>query len=146
MQLHQLQSNKSNRQSRQIGRGGKRGTTSGRGTKGQKARAGHKLRPQWRDEIKKLPKLRGYRFNSYQVKSLPVNLVALEKVYAEGETVNPATLLAKKLVNKESGRLPVIKILGTGVLTKALTFENCAVSVAAREKIEQAGGQIKQGS
>ena len=41
-----------------VGRGGKRGKTSGRGTKGQNARAGHKKRPEMRDLIKKIPKQR----------------------------------------------------------------------------------------
>jgi len=142
MQLHQIQRNQSNRRSRQIGRGGKRGTTAGRGTKGQKARAGHKLRPQWRDELKKLPKLRGYRFHSFQTKALPLNLSALEKVFVAGDTVNPASLLAKKLVNKKSGRLPTIKILATGAITKNLVIDGCLVSDAARVKLEQAGGRV----
>ena len=42
-----------------VGRGGKRGKTSGRGTKGQNARAGRKKRPEMRDFIKRIPKLRG---------------------------------------------------------------------------------------
>ena len=64
MQTHQLKRNISNKKKRVVGRGGKRGKTSGRGTKGQKARAGHRIRPALRDIIKKIPKLRGYRFSS----------------------------------------------------------------------------------
>lgn len=59
MQLHNLKKNSSRKKSRQVGRGGKRGKTSGRGTKGQNARAGRKKRPEMRDTIKRIPKLRG---------------------------------------------------------------------------------------
>ena len=64
MQTHDLQRNNKNKKSQQVGRGGTRGKTSGRGHKGQSARAGNKKRPALRDIIKKLPKKRGYRFNS----------------------------------------------------------------------------------
>ena len=47
-----------------VGRGGKHAKPSGRGGKGQTARAGNKRRPELRDIIKKLPKNRGYRFKS----------------------------------------------------------------------------------
>jgi len=59
MQLHQLQANHPNLAKKRIGRGGKRGTTSGRGTKGQHSRAGRRIRPAERDFIQRLPKLRG---------------------------------------------------------------------------------------
>ena len=71
MQLHNLQSKTKRKKSRQVGRGGTRGKTSGRGTKGQNARAGRKKRPELRDFIKRFPKLRGRGKNSlksYQVK------------------------------------------------------------------------------
>ena len=59
MQFHNLRSKTKRKKSRQVGRGGTRGKTSGRGTKGQNARAGRKKRPELRDIIKHLPKLRG---------------------------------------------------------------------------------------
>ena len=59
MQLHQLKPKTPQKDRRYVGRGGKRGKTAGRGTKGQKARAGAKFRPEIRDFIKRLPKLRG---------------------------------------------------------------------------------------
>ncbi len=61
MQLHELKPNYSNKKGKRVGRGGKRGTTSGHGTKGQKSRAGHRIRPAERDLIQRLPKLRGFR-------------------------------------------------------------------------------------
>lgn len=59
MQFHTLKSKTKRKHGRQVGRGGKRGKTSGRGTKGQNARAGRKKRPELRDAIKRIPKLRG---------------------------------------------------------------------------------------
>jgi len=59
MQFHNLQAKTKRQFSRQVGRGGTRGKTAGRGTKGQNARAGRKKRPEMRDIIKRIPKLRG---------------------------------------------------------------------------------------
>ncbi|MCL4405157.1 MAG: hypothetical protein M1361_00055 [Patescibacteria group bacterium] len=59
MQLHDLKPRHARFLKKRVGRGGKRGTFSGRGTKGQRARAGHKIRPAERDFIQRLPKLRG---------------------------------------------------------------------------------------
>ena len=129
-----------------VGRGGKRGKTSGRGGKGQTARAGHKIRPEVRDLIKKLPKRRGHgknRSRSVRIERIvyaPVNLAALEKSYKAGETVSPATLLAKDLVRRARGRAPRVKILGNGALSKALVVEHCAVSAGALAAILAAGG------
>src|SRR3990167_11562800 len=98
MQLHTLSSRTKRIKREPVGRGGKRGKTSGRGGKGQTARAGHKVRPEARDQLKKLPKRRGWgRNRSRTVRRerltyAPVNLVALEAHYATGEIVSPATL------------------------------------------------------
>lgn len=59
MQFHNIKRKTPNKKSKQVGRGGTRGKTSGRGTKGQNARAGRKKRPELRDFIKRVPKLRG---------------------------------------------------------------------------------------
>ena len=64
MQIHDLKRNHKNKKDRIVGRGGKHAKTSGRGGKGQTARAGNKRRPELRDIIKKLPKNRGYKFKS----------------------------------------------------------------------------------
>ncbi|MEX0933229.1 MAG: uL15 family ribosomal protein [Candidatus Paceibacterota bacterium] len=134
MQIHDLQRRTPNKTSRQIGRGGKRGKTSGRGHKGQKARAGHKIRPEIRDQIKKLPKLRGYRFASIQQKKAVVNLSDISENYADGDVVSPATLLEKKLIKRQGGVLPIVKVLGTGELTKKVTFEKVEFSETASGK------------
>lgn len=66
MQIHNLKRTHKNKKDRIVGRGGKHAKTSGRGGKGQTARAGNKRRPELRDIIKKLPKNRGYKFKSIQ--------------------------------------------------------------------------------
>jgi len=142
--LHTLQPKTSNKRDRRIGRGGKRGTTSGRGTKGQLARSGHKLRPELRDIIKKLPKRRGYGADRMGVKPMVVNVEILEKNFDAGALVSPTTLLDKKLVRRIDGKMPIVKILGTGALTKELMFENCDFSAGARAIVEKAGGKIAE--
>jgi len=142
MQIHQLKRTTKLKKGKYIGRGGKRGTTAGRGTKGQLARTGHKLRPEIRDIIKKLPKLRGYRFKSHQDKMSPVNLRDIEKIFEAGAVITAEDLVAKNLVNMKGGFIPIVKILGTGSLTKKMTFSGVAVSATAKEKIEKVGGTV----
>lgn len=146
MQLHSLSPRTKNKKNPPVGRGGKRGKTSGRGGKGQTARAGHKIRPEVRDLIKKLPKRRGHGKNrartvrTNRIATSAVNLDALELNYKAGETVSPATLLARGLVRRAKGRAPVVKILGTGSLTKALTVTGCMLSATALAAVTKAGG------
>ncbi len=142
MQTHNLKPKTELKAKKLIGRGGKRGKTSGRGTKGQNARAGHKKRPEIRDIIKKLPKLRGYRFNSYQPKATVVTFELIEKVFNAGETVSPVTLGAKGVMAHHKHELKLVKILNKGTLNKALTFEGCFISKAAEEMIKKSGGSI----
>ena len=142
MQLHTLKRQHPNKKSRLVGRRGTRGKTSGRGGKGQTARAGNKRRPQMRDIIKKIPKLRGYKFKSIMNKFAPVNVGALN-VFESGATVNGAALFEKNIIRKVGGVFPKVKILGTGDLKVKLSVVGCAVSTSARTKIEKAGGSVK---
>ena len=135
MQLYQLKPKFRHKKRKRIGRGGKRGTYSGRGIKGQKARAGHKIRPEIRDFIKKIPKKRGYRFKAIRPKPAIVNLGDLEKHFREGELVNPETLLEKGLISRIKGRVPKVKILGTGELKKKLKIEGCKMSKSAEHEV-----------
>ena len=142
MQLHQIKKQHPNKKKTRIGRGGKRGKTSGRGHKGQNARAGTSKRPEMRDIIKKLPKRRGYRFKSIQEKPLAVGLAALEKNFADGDNVSPRELLSKSLIQKKKGKLPAVKILANGEISKKIIVSGCRFSRTAKEKIEKAGGKI----
>jgi len=133
MQLHQVKPIHRQKNKKRVGRGGKRGTYSGKGIKGQKSRAGHKIRPEIRDFIKKIPKRRGYRFKAIKPKPEIVNLKDLEKYFEEGDLVNPETLLEKGLISRIKGRTPEVKILGTGELKKKLKIENCKMSKSAEK-------------
>lgn len=143
MQLHELKPLHKKKNPKRVGRGGKRGTYSGRGIKGQKARAGRRLKPVIRELIKKYPKIRGYRFKKVELRPAIVNIETLEKKFQTGEMVNPRVLLERKIIRRIKGRLPQVKILAKGKLTKKIIIENCQISKSAKEKIEKVGGQIR---
>ena len=145
MQFHNLQPTHKFKKAQQVGRGGRRGKTSGKGTKGQNARAGRKKRPELRDLIKKIPKLRGRGVNINRPmtdSAYVINLEVIEEAFLTGETVSPQTLLKKGMIEMKNGKLPAIKILGDGELTKKISFTGIAVSGSAKAKIEKAGGKI----
>lgn len=149
MQLHNLKRKNENKKSVSVGRGGKRGKTSGRGTKGQGARAGRKIRPEIRDMIKRIPKLRGRGKNSnlsIETKPLTISLSAIEKAYEAGNTVNPQTLIEKNIVSLYKGRIPKVKILAPKkdeAFSKKLSFENVLLSASVKALVEKAGGEVK---
>ena len=145
MQFNNLKKAHPNKKGKLVGRGGTRGKTAGRGTKGQNARAGHKKRPEIRDFIKRIPKLRGRGKNintSIQSKPFVVNLGRLNTVFKNGDLVSPVTLVTNNVLKKVSGALPRVKILGVGALDKKLTIKDCAVSASVKMAIEKAGGNI----
>ncbi len=146
MQLHDLKRKTKNKKHVQVGRGGKRGKTSGRGTKGQKARAGHKIRPEIRDQIKKLPKLRGYAFNTIEIKPVVLTITKIEKTFKDGAEVSPASLLESKLLSIYKGKTPKVKIVGSKGETKIdknLSFKGIAVTASVRDAIVKAGGKVE---
>ncbi|MBY0376874.1 hypothetical protein K2P96_02790 [Patescibacteria group bacterium] len=98
MQLHNLKRTHKNKKDRIVGRGGKHAKTSGRGGKGQTARAGNKRRPELRDIIKKLPKNRGYAFKSIQ----KVVVVAKDKV-TKGEKFSEL----RKRLSMKGGKIKI---------------------------------------
>jgi large subunit ribosomal protein L15 len=135
--------------SRRVGRGGKRGKTSGRGGKGQTARAGNKRRPEWRDIIKKMPKRRGFGRNRSRtvrpkVAIATLTLESLNKSFNSGDKVTVRALLEKGLLRRTSGAIPPMKILARGEITKKLiVMSGVALSAEAKTKIEAAGGTIE---
>ena len=136
MQFHQLKSFHRLRKGKRVGRGGKRGTTSGRGTKGQKARAGSKIRPAERDILKRIPKLRGYKFKSFRARPSIVNLKDIQNKFKAGDEVSPKTLLEAGLVHTIKGRTPRVKILGAGEVKKKLIFKDVSFSRATLPKLK----------
>ncbi len=146
MQIHEIKRVHANKKSKLVGRGGTRGKTSGKGGKGQTARAGHRVRPAMRDIIKKLPKLRGHGKNRaksvfYRGPEAVVNVRALN-IFSAGDVVTTTALVAKGLIAQMFGKHPKVKILGTGEITVSIKIEGCTVSKEAKVKIEKAGGTV----
>jgi large subunit ribosomal protein L15 len=144
MQIHELSVGKKPKR-KLIGRGGKRGTYSGRGNKGQKARSGGNIDPLFEGGrsslVQRMKKLRG--FKSIHPKKNTISLALLEKFFDNGEKVSVETLVAKKLV-RESKVKNGIKILSRGELTKKLTIEaGILISESAQAAIEKAGGTVE---
>jgi large subunit ribosomal protein L15 len=126
------------------GQGSTRGKQSGRGGKGQTARAGHKIRPAIRDMIKKLPKRRGYGKNrartvdSTRPATFAVPLARLDTHFESGADITREVLRARGII----GRKDVdVKIVGTGA-SKKFTIKGIAISAGARASVEKAGGTI----
>ena len=118
------------------------GKTGGRGHKGQKSRSGGGVRRGF--EGGQMPLFRRIAqrgFSNYPFKKEfdIVNLCDIETKYADGETVNKETLVAKGLVKNSA---VLIKVLGNGDLTKKVTVAVDKVSASAKEKIEKAGGSV----
>ncbi len=116
------------------------GKTAGRGQKGQKARStgniGKKHFQGGQTPIqRRLPK-RGFR-NPFAVEVAIVNVSSLD-LFEEGSRVDEASLRSKRLVQ---GRDVLVKILGNGEVTKALTVAAHKFSASAVAKIEGAGGK-----
>ncbi len=150
MQLHQLTRPASRKRPKRIGRGGKRGKTSGRGTKGQKARAGRRIRPAVRDVLEKIPKRRGHGVNRAKSvvarpKPQAISLTALNATFPAGAKVTPRALVAARLLRKAGGKPRPATIVAVGSLTKPLTVVGCRVTQRAREAIKAAGGEVLGG-
>ena len=126
---------------RRVGRGiaGKGGKTAGRGSKGQGARG--TIKPNFEGGqtpiARRTPKAKGFK-NPFRVEYVVINLDALEGFEA-GQTVDPETLRGRGLVAKRG----LVKVLGRGELTTALTVQAHAFSQAARQAIESAGGSTE---
>lgn len=141
MKLHDLTpAPGSNHKSRRVGRGhgSGRGKTAGRGTKGQKSRAGGGI-PAWFEGGQtplhvRTPKLHGFR-NRGRVEYAPVNLGRLSDA-PEGILITPAVLEHDGIVR--DGSKPV-KILGGGDAPKGVTIHAHGFSATALAKIEAAG-------
>lgn len=132
-----------NKRKRIVGRGqgSGLGTTAGRGNKGQQSRSGGKTYVGFEGGQMPLYRRLAHRgFSNYPFKKefQIVNLGEIGKRYADGETVDAASLVKKGLVK---GATPV-KVLGDGEFTKKLTFKVDAISASAKAKIEKAGGSV----
>jgi large subunit ribosomal protein L15 len=123
-----------------VGRGtaGRRGKTAGRGTKGQGARSN--VKPGFEGGqlplAQRIPKLKGFK-NPFRVEYAVVNLDTLEKF--DGSEVTPEALRERGLVAKRG----LVKILGRGQLTRAVSVKAHAFSKTAEQAITGAGGSVE---
>lgn len=146
MRQHELSPAPGSRHKRKVigrGIGSGHGTTSGRGTKGQKSRAGGSIHPRFEGGqlplIKRLPRKRGFT-NIFRTEYAVVNLDRLG-LFNENVVVTPEQLVAAGLV--KSLRKP-IKILGQGEVQRPLLVRANKFSQAAKRKIEAAGGRTEE--
>jgi large subunit ribosomal protein L15 len=135
----------SRKASKRVGRGdgSGHGTYSGRGCKGQKVRAGYKMRPGFEGGqlplIERLPRKRGFT-NIFRKEYTRVNVGVLNN-FASGSEVSPETMLAAGII--KSLRNP-IKVLADGDIKLPLTVRAHKFSASARAKIEAAGGTVEE--
>ena len=142
MKIHDLKPAAGSKKARRrVGRGiaGKGGKTAGRGMKGQGARGS--VKPGFEGGQtplhRRTPKLKGFN-NPFRVEYNVVNLDSLED-YSGGSEITPETLRERGLVAKQG----LVKVLGRGEITKALTVRAHAFSASAKEAIENAGGSVE---
>jgi large subunit ribosomal protein L15 len=132
----------SRKKKKRVGRGdgSGHGGTAGKGAKGQNARSGHSVRPNFEGGqmpiTRRLPK-RGFKNPNRRVFAI-VNIDQL-KGFEAGAVVDREVLTAVGLV---SGRVDGVKILGNGEINFPLSVKVDMISRGAREKIEAAGGTI----
>lgn len=142
LKIHDLKPNAGSRKARRrVGRGiaGKGGKTAGRGSKGQGARGSVPTRFEGGQTpiARRTPKAKGFR-NPFRVEYAVINLDTLE-AFAAAATVDPEALRGKGLVAKRG----LVKVLGRGELTKALTVKAHSFSKTAQQAIEAAGGNVE---
>ena len=143
LSLHTIKPAKGSKKTRvRVGRGDASGagSYSGRGMKGQRARSGGKGGLKLKGikaNIQNLPKFSGMKSKAPRVES--VNISNLDKNFKKGDVVTAATLAAKGLITSPTA---LVKVLGDGKLSKALTVRVNRASASAAEAITKAGGKV----
>jgi large subunit ribosomal protein L15 len=141
LKLHHLRPAPGSKKDRiRVGRGeGSKGKTSGRGTKGTKAR--YQVRPGFEGGgvrlVMRTPKLRGFK-NPFRVEYQVVNVETLAELFPAGGNVTVADLVAKGAVRKNEP----VKVLGNGDIAVKLNVTVDKVSESAKAKIVAAGGSV----
>ena len=146
MQVHNVRSAQTRTKRKRVGRGdATRGTYSGKGMKGQKARSGGGVRPGFEGGqnpmIKGLPRLRGFK-NRFRVEYQVVNVDRLNALPEEINEISPSVLESLRVVRHAD---KPIKILGFGEITRPISISAIKVSATAKVKIESAGGSVQGG-
>lgn len=149
MKLHDLHPpSGSHKPPRRVGRGhgSGRGKTAGRGTKGQKSRAGASI-PAWFEGGQtplhvRTPKLHGFK-NRFRIEYAPVNLASLAEV-PSGTLITPDVLRHDGLLRSSKTKSRPVKILGNGDAPKGVTIHAHAFTRSALEKLEAAGSTVQR--
>ena len=128
-----------------VGRGSSsKGRTCGRGNNGQNSRSGGGVRPGFEGGQMPLYRRvarRGFSNYPFKKEYVVINVSLLNEKFDDGATIDREALIAKGFVSKHNKAL--IKILGTGDVTKKFTVAVDKVSESAKAKIEKAGGEAK---
>lgn len=142
MQIHNLQKGERVKPSARIGRGGKRGTYSGKGIKGQRSRAGRKLKSALHDLFLRFPKRRGITNTVNHINKVAFNLRQISGL----KDVNLKTLKEGGFIPKSiTGNLKIKLVSTDGFeVNKAINVSGCEVSKKAEEQIIKAGGKINK--
>jgi len=135
---------------KRIGRGGERGGTSGKGHKGQKARAGSKIRVGFEGGqmplFRRLPK-RGFTNAPFKKEYVIVKLGRLSEIFDENTQVTTELLIQKGLIKRQkslkAGKLPLVKVLSDDMPVKKLIIYADAFSRSALDAIQKSGGEAK---
>ena len=122
------------------GHGSGNGKTAGKGHKGQKARSGAPrvgFEGGQMPAFRRLPKLKGFN-KIHALNTAEINVSALEKI--DVSEIDLQYLKENKLVHSSC---EVLRVLGNGEISKAVTVKASYVTESAKEKIEKAGGKVE---
>ena len=145
MQIHTLKLNMRKKRKKVVGRGGKKGSYSGRGMKGQKARSGVSINPLFEGGrstlVNHMKKKRGFR--SLKVRPITISLVKIEDEFKDGDVISKESLKKAGLLGKIKASVSV-KLLGSVTITKKLVVKKeVLLSKSALASIEKAGGTLQ---
>ncbi len=144
MQINTIKLFNKKKTRKRVGRGGKKGTYSGKGMKGQKARSGVSMDPLFEGGrstlIDRMKKKRGFKSN--KSKKTIISLLKMSQKFNNNDIVNKDSLIKKGLINKTESKNE-IKILGKSDLKVKLNIDKRIIlSQSAKKSIEKADGTI----
>lgn len=142
MQLHTINPTNARLPKKRVGRGGKRGTTSGKGTKGQRSRSGHRIRPAARDIVLKFPKLRGVGNSRRAIPATIVKTGDIPALLAKAQSamLTREVLASLKRIRDAKAR---VKVVSNGKLSSAVSISGIPITKGAKQEILKAGGTVK---
>ena len=82
-------------------------------------------------------------FKSIQIKPVVVTLTQIDAVVSNGAELTRNSLFEMGIVSKVKGKVPGVKILSTGTISKKVTVKGIPMSKSAKEAIEKAGGTVQ---